>query len=91
MVKIIRKPTGKNIMDNHNSEPGHQPTKYDGDGLALPKAFTVGPNPWSPRKRAIQAREDATMKSMVKKLMKSKKKHEKLTKKMAAALKEHTT
>ena len=89
MVKIIRKPSGKNIMDNHHSAPGHEPTRYDGDGLAVPKAFRVGPNWWSPRKSVTQARETKTLKTLVKKMMKSKKKHEKLTKKMAEALKDH--
>ncbi len=90
MVKVIHQPKGKSIMDNHHSSPGAEPTRYDGDGFAVPKAFRVGPNWWSPRKAHTQARTDLTMKTMVKKLMKSKKKHEKLTKAMAAALASHT-
>jgi len=89
MVKIIRKPTGKNIMDNHNSSPGNTPSHYNGDGHAVPKAFLVGPNWWHPKKHVTEARREATMKSLVKKMLKSKKKHEKLTKQMAEQLKHH--
>jgi hypothetical protein len=86
MVKVIHQPKGKSIMDNHHSSPGHEPTKYNGDGHAVPKAFRVGPNWWSPRKGVTQARHDKTMKSLVKKMIKSKKKTEKLTKAMAEQL-----
>jgi hypothetical protein len=89
MVKIIGTPKGKNIMDNHHSSPGNQPTNYNGDGLTIPKAFRVGPNWWSPKKSETQARQVKTLKTLVKKMLKSKKKHEKLTKAMAEQLKDH--
>lgn len=87
MVKVIKKPSGKNIMDNHHTEPGNRPTNYGGAHSPIPKAFLVGPNWFHPRKRVTQERHDSTMKKLVKKLVKSKKKHEKLSKKMAEQLK----